>query len=138
MLHTIELSESFEATLRRIAQASHKTEEAVLKDVAELVLTHEAGKYGAAFQAHLQSLLEADSDPTVRRRVEVMGGDACIRDTRIPVWLLVQLKQSGWGDARLLENYPVLTSADLVAAWDFYATNSSQVEAERQSHENAA
>ena len=80
----------------------------------------------------------SDSGPLIRRSAEVMGGDACLRNTRIPVWLLVQLKQSGWADTRLLENYPVLTSADLVAAWDFYAANTSQVEAQCHSHEEAA
>lgn len=31
----------------------------------------------------------------------VMGGDACIRQTRIPVWLLVSLRQQGASDAYL-------------------------------------
>ena len=74
----------------------------------------------------------------VQKTPNVCGGDACIRDTRIPVWLLVRFKQEGWTDERLLENYPVLIRADLTAAWDFYAANASKIEAERRAHEEAA
>ena len=73
----------------------------------------------------------------IRRNPDVMGGDACVRETRIPVWLLVQLKQAGWTDERVLDNYPVLSPLDLISAWDFYAGNAPQVEAERRSHEEA-
>lgn len=47
----------------------------------------------------------------------VMGGDACIRQTRIPVWLLVSLRHQGASEAYLLEDYPTLTAADLVNTW---------------------
>src|ERR1700733_10379635 len=135
MVHSIELSESFEGVLRQIAHASSKTEDEILRDVAEIVHANDAGRYGAAFHAPLRSLMETESGSIVRRRVEVMGGDACIRDTRIAVWTLVRLKQDGWTDERLLANYPVLTAPDLVVAWDFYAANTTQIEAERRAHE---
>ena len=51
-----------------------------------------------------------------------MGGDACIRQTRIPVWLLVSLSRQGASEAYILEDYPTLTAADLVNAW-LYAEN---------------
>lgn len=47
----------------------------------------------------------------------VMGGDACIRQSRIPVWLLVSLRRQGASEAYLLEDYPTLTAADLVNTW---------------------
>jgi uncharacterized protein (DUF433 family) len=47
----------------------------------------------------------------------LMGGDACIRQTRVPVWLLVSLRNQGASEAYLLEDYPTLTAADLVNAW---------------------
>jgi uncharacterized protein (DUF433 family) len=58
----------------------------------------------------------------------VMGGDACIRQTRIPVWLLVSLRRQGATEAYLLEDYPTLTAADLVSAWLYADTHSEEIE----------
>ncbi|HSM82251.1 MAG TPA: DUF433 domain-containing protein [Nodosilinea sp.] len=49
----------------------------------------------------------------------VMGGDACVAHTRLPVWLFVSLRQQGATDAELLEAYPHLTAADLVNVWAY-------------------
>ncbi|MGA7933316.1 MAG: DUF433 domain-containing protein [Kovacikia sp.] len=49
----------------------------------------------------------------------VMGGDACIANTRLPVWLFVSLRQQGATDAALLEAYPHLVAADLVNVWAY-------------------
>lgn len=78
-----------------------------------------------------------DLQTPVRSTPNVMGGDACLRSTRIPVWSLVAYKQGGFTDARLLANFPGLSAADLVAAWDYYAANTDQVEAQRRRHEEA-
>ena len=58
----------------------------------------------------------------------VCGGEACIRGTRIMVWLLVYFRRHGWTDAALLDAYPGLTSADLDAAWDYCARNATEIE----------
>jgi uncharacterized protein (DUF433 family) len=47
----------------------------------------------------------------------VMGTDACIAGTRIPVWLLVSYQRQGAKDADILDEYPQLSAADLVTAW---------------------
>jgi uncharacterized protein (DUF433 family) len=49
----------------------------------------------------------------------VVGGDACIRNMRIPVWSLVQYRQMGANDDRILEAYPHLTASDLANAWAY-------------------
>jgi uncharacterized protein (DUF433 family) len=49
----------------------------------------------------------------------VVGGDACIRNMRIPVWSLVEYRQMGANDDRILEAYPQLTVADLANAWAY-------------------
>jgi uncharacterized protein (DUF433 family) len=49
----------------------------------------------------------------------VVVGDARIRNMRIPVWSLVQYRQMGANDDRILEAYPELTSADLANAWAY-------------------
>jgi len=74
----------------------------------------------------------------VRSTPEVMGGDACIRNTRIAVWTLVDYKQQGLSDTQLLEAFPGLNAADLIAAWDFYAAHTQEVDAQKRRHEDAA
>ena len=58
------------------------------------------------------------------------GGRACIRMTRIPVWLLVSFRRQGADDAELLYNYPSLTAADLAAAWDYHSRHMDEIEAD--------
>ena len=48
----------------------------------------------------------------------VCGGQARIRNTRIPVWTLVAYRQQGAPDEELLANYPGLTAEDLSAIAD--------------------
>ncbi|KYC44212.1 hypothetical protein WA1_01230 [Scytonema hofmannii PCC 7110] len=60
----------------------------------------------------------------------VCGGQARIRNTRIPVWTLVAYRQQGSPDEELLANYPGLTAHDLSAAWDYYEQNREQVDRE--------
>ena len=66
-----------------------------------------------------------------------MGGDACVSNTRIPVWMLVGYKRAGLTDEKILENFPSLVTSDLTAAWDFYAANSDRVHAEQKRHDEA-
>ena len=49
----------------------------------------------------------------------VMGGDACIKNTRIPVWLLVYYRRLGASDMDLLQDYPDLSATDLVNAFNY-------------------
>jgi uncharacterized protein (DUF433 family) len=65
----------------------------------------------------------------------VCGGDACIRTTRHTVAGLVEWKQLGLTDARILEHHPDLTQADLEAAWAYYADHPAEIE--RAIRENA-
>jgi len=58
----------------------------------------------------------------------VMGGEACIRDTRIPVWLLVSYRRMGLTEAKLLDNYANLTAADLVNAWSYHSANLAEID----------
>ncbi|HAZ46476.1 MAG TPA: hypothetical protein DDW76_23230 [Cyanobacteria bacterium UBA11369] len=67
----------------------------------------------------------------------VMGGDACIRETRIPVWLLVSYRRSGMNEAKILDNYPTLTAADLANAWTYAEAYPDEIEAAIQKHEEA-
>jgi uncharacterized protein (DUF433 family) len=49
----------------------------------------------------------------------VVGGDACITGTRIPVWEIIQYRQMGASNYKILEVYPQLTEIDLQTAWEY-------------------
>jgi uncharacterized protein (DUF433 family) len=49
----------------------------------------------------------------------VMGGEVCILDSRIPVWLMVSYRRMGSSGAEILENYPTLSAQDLMNAWRY-------------------
>jgi uncharacterized protein (DUF433 family) len=59
----------------------------------------------------------------------VMGGDACIDRTRLPVWLFVSLRRQGASDAELFNSYPQLTATDLVNVWAYAEAYPDEIEA---------
>jgi len=63
------------------------------------------------------------------------GGAACIRDSRIPVWVVVNYRRLGGTDAELLRDYPSLTAADLEAAWDYSRANREEIDRAIQENE---
>jgi uncharacterized protein (DUF433 family) len=77
----------------------------------------------------------ANSWQGIRKTPDVMGGAACIRETRIPVWLLVSYRNLGLSEVKLLENYPALSATDLANAWAYAATFPNEIAiAIRQQH----
>ena len=68
------------------------------------------------------------AEPPIQKTPNVCGGDACIRRTRITVWMLVMDRKLGMTDAAVLDQYPTLTQADLDAAWDHYRANPVEIE----------
>ena len=72
--------------------------------------------------------------PGIESTSDVVGGDPCIVRTRIPVWLLVQARNTGATEAEILGSYPTLTAEDLINAWAYYRAN--RVEVEQQIVEN--
>jgi len=67
----------------------------------------------------------------------VMGGDACIANTRLPVWLFISLRQQGATDADLLEAYPHLSAADLVNVWAYADAHPEEIAIALQEQEFA-
>jgi len=67
-------------------------------------------------------------DNLIRKTPGVMGGAACIRQTRISVWILVSLSQQGVDEAELMEDYPNLTLLDLWAAQTYYKANRQEID----------
>lgn len=64
----------------------------------------------------------------VQKRPNVCGGDACIRDTRTPVFGRVEWRKQGVSDKELLEWIVGLTPDDLAAAWVYYRVNPAEIE----------
>jgi uncharacterized protein (DUF433 family) len=63
------------------------------------------------------------------------GGRACIRDTRVPVWSLVQARRSGVSDQNLLTYFVTpLSFADLQTAWSYCEQHPEEIETDL--HEN--
>ena len=57
------------------------------------------------------------------------GGDARIRGTRIPVWVLAGYRRDGQSDAAIREAYPSLKAGDLEAAWEYAAAHPDEIAA---------
>ncbi len=66
------------------------------------------------------SFLQHNRKRIIKVTPGVCGGNARIRDTRIPVWTLVSFRQQGASEEELLKNYPTLNHQDLEAAWSYY------------------
>ena len=68
-------------------------------------------------------------EPLIQKTPNVMGGEACIRRTRIAVWMLVEAWRLGFTDDELLDQYVVpLTREDLAAARAYYAAHPEEIE----------
>ncbi len=81
---------------------------------------------------------DIEPKPQIQRTPGVMGGDACVRNTRISAWLLVELKQSGLNDKKILDGFPGLAANDLGAVWEYYAGHPAEIDAEKLAHNEAA
>lgn len=66
-------------------------------------------------------------EPYIRKTPGVIGGDACVGNHRIAVWMLVDYRDQGGTDADLLASYPQLTQADLDAAWRYAAAHPDEI-----------
>lgn len=58
----------------------------------------------------------------------VCGGRACIRDTRIPVWSIVEAKKMGSTDVELLQSFQGLTAEDITNAMRYYHGHRDEIE----------
>ena len=67
-------------------------------------------------------------EPLIRKTPGVIGGDACIGNRRIAVWMLVEARDAGISDERILTDYdPPLTRVELDAAWRYAASHRSEI-----------
>jgi len=79
-----------------------------------------------------------DAFPGIESRAGVCGGEPCIVRTRIPVWVLHRLRQSGVSDADILSAYPTLFAEDLANAWHYARAHGDEIELQARSNEEAS
>jgi len=63
----------------------------------------------------------------IKKTPGVCGGEACIRNMRIPVWVLIQARQLGIREVELLQDYPNLTADDLANAWAYADSHKEEI-----------
>lgn len=141
----VELSHASEEVLQKLGHALGTTsEEATLRVFLDEVLpnvalnpsTNDQPTHRLRNGAKVVNIQIAPSaQPAVTRTPDVMGCDACIRATRIPVWLLVEYKRQGLTDGQLLAQFPGLNVADLGVAWEYFASHADEVERDRRAHQ---
>ncbi|MBN1851099.1 MAG: DUF433 domain-containing protein [Pirellulales bacterium] len=78
-----------------------------------------------------------DSFPGIESTPGVCGGEPCIVRTRIPVWILEQMRRHGVCEADILRSYPTLRAEDLATAWAFVRAHRSEIEQQIRENEEA-
>jgi uncharacterized protein (DUF433 family) len=64
----------------------------------------------------------------INRRKHPDGVEACIRDTNINVWGLVERRRQGMDDYQILTAVQGLTAADLESARGYYQENQDEID----------
>jgi type III restriction enzyme len=85
------------------------------------------------------SIQSTHTDKTrVQKTPDVCGGEACIRNTRIPVWSIVRALQLGAREEELLSYFVTpLTPADVHAALKYYQEHVEEIDTEIRQNEEA-
>jgi len=71
----------------------------------------------------------------VEKTPGVCGGRACLRNTRVTVWGLVNSRRLGATDEQLLHDIVGLTPEDLRVAWDYYREHTAEIDADIRDNE---
>ncbi len=78
-----------------------------------------------------------DAFPGVESTPGVCGGEPCILRTRIPVWILEQMRRRGICEADILRSYPTLRAEDLAAAWAYVRAYRGDIDRQIRENEEA-
>lgn len=106
-----------------------------VKDLETQLLALNSTEKAIAIQILTKTL--SNGSLGIRKTSGVVGGDACIGNTRIPVWSLVNYRRPGASDAHILEAFPHLTAADLVNAWAYADAYPDEIEQAIRENEEA-
>lgn len=125
----------FERTVASLFVVSDNRRMAGLSDIVKLLPTLSPGERAEVLKLVVQQM--SGAFPGIDSRPEVCGGEPCIVRTRIPVWLLEQARRLGASEQALLAAYPTLRAEDLVNAWAYVQSHSSEIEAQIRENEAA-
>jgi uncharacterized protein (DUF433 family) len=106
-----------------------------LADIERQLATLSPGEKAQLLQWIVRDL--GQTVPGIESTPGVCGGDPCIVRTRIPVWLLEQMRRQGVSEADILRNYPTLRAEDLANAWAFVRANRDEIQRQIQDNEEA-
>lgn len=106
-----------------------------LREVEKILLGLSRAEKAQLLQWIAQDL--GDAFPGIESAPDICGGEPRIVRTRIPVWILVRLRQLGSSDAELLRAYPTLRVEDLANAWAYYRSHRDEIEQQIRENEDA-
>ena len=106
-----------------------------LEDIERELESLSRAEKASLLQRIVQDL--GDSFPGVESTPGVCGGEPCIVRTRIPVWVLEQLRRQGVREADILRSYPTLRAEDLAAAWAYVRVHRSEIQQQIRENEEA-
>lgn len=104
-----------------------------LHDLKPQLLSLTPQEKAEAIQFLSQSLV--NSWQGIEKTEGVCGGKACIANTRITVWGLVNARKIGYSEADLLKNYPNLLVQDLANAWAYANVFMEEIESDIRENE---
>ncbi|MCU0481387.1 MAG: DUF433 domain-containing protein [Anaerolineae bacterium] len=91
-------------------------------------------------KAYLLEIISRDvigTFPNIDKNPAVLGGEAYIVRTRIPIWVLVNLRNLGMSDSQILASYPTLRAEDLYQAWAYARAHADEIHASIIANETA-
>lgn len=106
-----------------------------LKELEAQLLALNLSEKAEAIQILTKSL--SNGSQGITKTPSVCGGDACVANTRLPIWLFVSLRRQGTTDAELLKFYPYLSAADLVNVWAYADAHFEEIEQAIRENEEA-
>lgn len=92
------------------------------------VIVLDPGAPPLADGTRVEVALRTGMEPWIRKTPGVIGGDACIGDHRIAVWMLVEMRQLGMSDAQVRESYPHVNPSLFDAAWRYAAAHPEEID----------
>jgi uncharacterized protein (DUF433 family) len=106
-----------------------------LQELETQLLTFTPGEKAQVIQTLMQTI--AQDSRCITKTPGICGGAACITNTRMPVWGLVEARRLGHSEVDLLTSYPTLTATDLTQTWIYAETDREEIEATMQVKEVA-
>ena len=76
--------------------------------------------------------------PNIVATPGICGGDARVQGTRVPVWLLEQIRRQGALESEIGRMYPWLSAEHVRAAWAYADDHREEIEAAIRANEGPA